>query len=98
MGHPASLRFRAKGTALVPNYEFEAAGIRAFVGRKFVPVEGEPGRYGFAPLAEDVEVPYRAEYVKACKEGDLYPADEATAKACGAKFDPLFGGDAEEKS
>ena len=38
-----------------------------------------------------------AEYVKACKDGDLYAADEATAKACGVSFDPTFGALAKAK-
>ncbi len=84
MGHPATLRFRAAGTALVPNFELEAAGIRAFIGRKFVTVDG---RHGFTPEGV-TECPYRAEYVKACADGDLEPADAATAAACGLKFKP----------
>jgi hypothetical protein len=96
MGNPASLRFRARGTALVPNFEYEAAGVRAFIGRK--KVEVQPGQLGFAPLDEAVETPYRQEYVKACKDGDLWAADEATAKACGVKFDPAFGVKSEKKA
>jgi hypothetical protein len=97
MAKAQSLRVKARGTALVPNYELEAAGIRAFVGRKFGPAD-EPGRFGFAPLDEAVEVPNRAEYVKACTDGDLWAADEPTAKVCGVKFDSTFGAKAEEKA
>lgn len=84
MSTPAKLRFRARGTALVPHYEREQAGIRCFVGRKFVEVQ--PGQYGFEPMSEAAEVPYRSEYVKHCADGDLEPADEATAKACGVEM------------
>ena len=88
---PKKLRFRARGEALVQNHERLEAGIKSFVGRKFVQVDGE--QWGFTPTDADDEVAYRAEYVKACKDGDLYPADEATAKACGVSFDPDFGGE-----
>lgn len=86
---PKKLRFRARGQALVQNFERLDAGIKSFVGRKFV--QPEPDVFGFEPTNADEEVAYRAEYVKACKDGDLYPADEATAKACGVSFDPSFG-------
>jgi hypothetical protein len=98
---PEKLRFRARGTAMVQHYERLDAGINAFVGRKFGQVKDQPGRHGFIPSNETDEVPYRAEYVKACADGDLYPADEETAKACNhyakahglpcVKFDATFG-------
>lgn len=91
----SKLRFRARGTALVQDFERLEAGIKAFVGRKWLEVE--PGVWGFAPKSEDDEVPYRAEYVRACAEGDLWPADAETAKACGVKFDPHFGAPKAEK-
>jgi hypothetical protein len=86
---PKKLRFRARGNALVQNHERLEARIKSFVGRTYVEVE--PGQFGFKPTGADEEVAYRAEYVKACKDGDLYPADEATAEACGVSFDPSFG-------
>lgn len=86
---PKKLRFQARGTALVQNHERLEAGIKSFVGRKFKEVE--PGQHAFVPTGEAEEVAYRAEYVKACKDGDLYPADEGTAAACGVEFDPTFG-------
>jgi hypothetical protein len=98
---PEKLRFRARGTAMVQNFERLDAGINSFVGRKFGPVKDKPGRHAFIPSGEVEEVPYRAEYVKACAEGDLWPADEETAKACdhyakshelpSVAFDPKFG-------
>jgi hypothetical protein len=84
-----TLRFRARGTALVTNFAHLEGGKKSFVGRKFVEVE--PGNWGFAPTGEDHELPYAAEYVKACADGDLWPADQATADACGVKFDSTFG-------
>jgi hypothetical protein len=83
------LRFRARGTALVQNHERLEAGIKSFIGRKFVQLDAE--QWGFDPTGTHEEVAYRAEYVKACQDGDLYPADEATARACGVSFDPHFG-------
>jgi hypothetical protein len=82
------LRFRARGEALVQNLERLEAGIKSFIGRKFVQVG--PEQWGFDPTGDE-EVAYRAEYVKACKDGDLYPADAETASACGVAFDASFG-------
>lgn len=84
-----TLRFRARGSALVTNFERLEAGVKSFIGRRWTEVE--PGRKGFVPTEADEAVPYRAEYVKACQDGDLYPADLATAKVCGVSFDPSFG-------
>lgn len=86
------LRFRARGTALVQNFERLEAGIKCFIGRKYTEVA--PGEYAFVPTDSDETVPYRHEYAKACRDGDLYPADEATAAKCGVPFDPTFGADA----
>lgn len=86
---PKKLRFRARGEALVQNHERLEAGVKSFVGRKYLEVS--PGQWGFSPTNADDEVAYRAEYVKACLDGDLYPADRATAEACGVVFDPSFG-------
>lgn len=89
---PSTLRFRARGTALCQHFEKLEARIKAFVGRKYKEVE--PGVFGFAPTGEVETVPYRAEYVKACRDGDLWAADADTAKTCGVDFDPSFGADA----
>lgn len=86
---PKKLRFRARGDALVQNFERLDAGIKSFVGRKYLEVE--PGQWGFKPTDEAEEVAYGAEYVRACQEGSLWAADEETAKACGVKFDSNFG-------
>ena len=83
------LRFRARGSALCQHFERLDAGIKSFVGRRVQEVE--PGQFGFVPTGETEEVPYRAEYVRACKDGDLWAADQETADACGVPFDPLFG-------
>lgn len=86
---PKTLRFQARGEALVQNYERLDAGINSFVGRRYLEVE--PGVLGFKPTGEADEVPNRAEYRKACADGDLWAADAETARACGVSFDPSFG-------
>lgn len=79
------LRVRAHGTACVQNYERLEAGVNCFIGRDFKEVE--PGRHAFVPNDQIVEVPARAEYLKALRDGDLDAADEATARAAGLKFE-----------
>lgn len=108
MATPATLRFRARGTALVPNIELQIARVRGFIGREYVhvkpgdspeaarelsgqPLDDKGGRWVFRATAEPAEVPYRHEYVKACKDGDLWAADPDTAEACGVELDETFG-------
>jgi hypothetical protein len=88
------LRVRARGTAMVPNMEALDAGARRFIGRVFDPTLGPAGGW---PASPDItEVPRRAEYLFAVRDGDLWAADEETAQFCGVKFDPSFGGEGEE--
>lgn len=84
-----TLCVRARGLALIVNYEALEAGARRFVGRVHDPKLGKNG--GWPPDAEPHSVPNRAEYRKAVADGSLWAADEATAKACGVKFDSAFG-------
>ena len=106
----AKLRVLAKGMAMVPYYEsFDAGGRRRFVGRKHDATLGaafrdengvEHRQGGFPPSHSPVqphEVDDRAEYRQHVREGDLWPADEATAAACGVRFDPSFGGEYESE-
>lgn len=86
---PRMLRVRARGTASVPNYEAQEAGTRRFIGRKYIEVE--PGQWGFAPTGETEEVPLQSDYLKAIKDGDLWPADRETADIAGVEFDATFG-------
>jgi hypothetical protein len=92
---PKTLRFRARGEALVTHFERLDANIKSFVGRKFVrlggPIPGPDDRFAFKPTGEVEEVLDRAEYRKACSDGDLWAADQETADACGVRFDPSFG-------
>ncbi len=84
-----TLCVRARGDALLQDYEALDAGVKRFVGRQFKEVE--PGQWGFVPTQDSAKIPYRAEYVRAVKEGDLWAADAATAAACGVEFDSKFG-------
>ena len=85
-----------------------ANGIRCYVGYVFdrnmaIPGESEGG---WRPVVEPEEVPQRHEYLQALAHGDLWPADEATAKAASdyaralglpaIKFDPLYNGELAE--
>jgi hypothetical protein len=99
------LRVLARGLAMVPDLERLEAGVRRFVGRKIDPTLGYASRDengnvvmsgGWPPSHQPGspdEVPVRAEYVAHVKDNDLWPADEATAAACGVKFEPRFGGE-----
>lgn len=88
-------RVLAKGSALVADRVAQDAGARRFVGRFFDPTVGLAG--GWPALEEPTVVPafglHGHEYRRALMDGDLWPADQATADAVGVKFDPDFGGD-----
>jgi len=59
---------------------------RRYVGWKFNAEVGEAG--GWERKEEPETLPYRHEYVKAVREGDLVPADKETAKLCGVIWCP----------
>lgn len=89
---PKTLRVRARGPReeesgppMVQDHERLGQGTNAFVGMKFQELQDSPGRYGFVVQDVDVELPVRAEYIKALKDGDLLPADDATAKLAGVE-------------
>lgn len=107
MKAPIKLRFYARGESMCPDYEANARGIKRFIGRRHDPLVGElfndpetgeaKHSGGFRPISTSEspqEVPYRAEYVRECQAGCLWPADKATADACGVPFDPTFGASA----
>jgi hypothetical protein len=87
------LRFLARGTAHVSDFDAldRPVPLRRFIGRKLQEAPGAPGRYAFVPTGKPEDVNARPEIIKAAKDGELWPADEATAKACGVQFDPEFG-------
>ena len=85
-----TLRVRARlardgeiGPPKVQNYERLEAGVNSFIGMKFQKLDESSGQYGYVVQDEIVEIPARAEYVKALRDGDLLPADEATAQMAG---------------
>lgn len=96
----ATLLVRRKGTAMVPHYEAHPQ-VRRFHGWKFDPTLGEEFDHpehkqrmrmgGFAGHDNDIEVPDTVEYRRHLKDGDLWPANQATAQAVGLPFDPTFG-------
>lgn len=88
------LRFMARATALVTDPSALERGIRRFIGRRWQEVEA--GRFAWVPTGEAQSHEYHRDLVKACRDGDLWPADEATAKACGVGFDPKFGDEVTE--
>lgn len=87
----ARLKFYARGTALVSDPHAQERGIRRFVGRRFQEVS--TGRWGWCPTEKGQETDPHPDLIRAVRDGDLWPADEATAKACGVGFDPTFGGE-----
>jgi hypothetical protein len=74
------------------------------VGGDFLDADGKPTGQkhgGFRKLADEVvtipaDDPYRAEYIKHLKDGDLWAADQATADAAGVPFEFDFGGEHEK--
>lgn len=86
---PKTLRLRARGTAMVTDYEAMDAGVKRFIGWKLNPSLGEAG--GFESNDSITEKPARAEYLMALASGDLWPADKDTAEAASVDFDPTFG-------
>lgn len=79
---------RAKGSALVTDYERLDAGVKKFVGRKLVDLSNQ--EFAFIPTEESELVPDRAEYRRAVCDGELWAASPDTAKKCGVRFDPSF--------
>jgi hypothetical protein len=85
---PKTLRVRARDGVLVQDHERLDAGVNAFVGHKFGPNPEAAGQFAFVPTGEDVELPYRAEYVHAIAAGDLIAIDADTAKVAGLSLAP----------
>ncbi len=80
----ATFKVYAAGTAMVSDYEALATNVRRYIGRTYDPSLGVAG--GWVPKQEPQTISDRAEYRQAIKEGDLLPADRATALACGVPF------------
>jgi hypothetical protein len=98
-----TLRVLARGTAQVPNYEALDSGINARITHVCLPLGPEfkddesltmKRHAAFVKYVGKVlTVPDRAEYRRHLRDGDLWPADQETAAACGVPFDPDFGGE-----
>lgn len=88
------LSFYARGTAQVTDPEAQDRGVRRCIGRRWQEIT--TGRWSWCPTGKPQEVDYHHDLVKACKDGDLWPADIMTAQACGVPFDPTFGGEMTE--
>src|SRR4051794_32122943 len=86
---PATLKVLARGTAMVHAHHRE--GVREYVGRTYDPALGAAG--GWPPSSTPVEIPMVGEFILAPRDGDLWAADEATAKVAGVPFDPKYGGE-----
>lgn len=89
-----TLRFYARGTAQVTDPHAAERGIRRCVGRRWQEVQ--PGRWSWVPTDKLDECEYHHDLAKACRKGDLWPADEETATALNVAFDPTFGGEVTE--
>ncbi len=63
---------------------------------------GAVGNHGafVKQLGDVITVPFedqhRGEYIRAMRDGDLWPADEYTSSLCGVPFDKTFGGEHDE--
>lgn len=88
------LRFYARGTAQVTDPHAQERGLRRCIGRRWQEVE--KGRWAWVPTEKPQECDYHHDLAKACRDGDLWPADEETAAALGVGFDPSFGGERTE--
>ena len=103
------LRVLPRGGVLVPRHESIMSGQKQFIGRIYDPDHGDHGGGGFPVAASvgpdsPIEVPSVGkgapqefelwqQYVREVRDGALWAADQATADACGVKFDPKFGGE-----
>lgn len=93
------LRVKAKGTAMVPDIDSHRRQYIGWVldrtqGEKYNDSEFINGRLEIVPRQQAVfvtsgvvEVPSYAEYMRSVKDGDLAPADQATADYCKVKFE-----------
>ncbi len=80
------MRVKARGTAMVCDYNALEAGGRRFIGRAYDPNMGTSGGW---PTTGVQEVPYRIEYADAIRNGDLEAADAETAAIAGVVFNEV---------
>lgn len=105
----AVLRVLPRGTARVQDFRaLMETGTNRFVGWKFDralgpefvdPKDKQTKRHGGRVKQVDAVVeiaaddPFRTEYLKALRSGDLWAADEATAREARVPFEPCFLGE-----
>ncbi len=82
------LRFYCRRSAQVTDPHAQDRDHRRCVGRAWREIF--TGRFAWVPTGEVEAIDYHADLVMACKDGDLWAADAATAKTCGVPFDPAF--------
>lgn len=85
-----TLKVFSKAGAMVPDFRALAAGRTDKIGWMWDPTlgDGVNTKGGFVRIETAVDVTpvsvdHLNEYKKALRDGDLLPADEATAEACG---------------
>lgn len=81
------IRVRPVATAMVPDFRAQQDGVFRFVGKRHLPKHGRNG--AFAHLDDVVELDiqgFEKEYLDEVRAGALVPADEASARMCGVKF------------
>ena len=76
-----TLRVKPVGTAMVQDFEALDGGVKRFIGRRLDVAAG-----GFVPVDVVQEIPFRAEYMQAVRDGDLECADAESAALCGVRF------------
>lgn len=88
------LSFYCRRDALVSDPHALDRSHRRFVGRRLQ--ETAPGMFNWVPTGQPETLDYHTDLLQACFDGDLWAADEVTAKACRVGFDPTFGGEETE--
>jgi hypothetical protein len=92
------LKFHAKPgqSCAWPNSYFPGQA-RRFVGRKFIPGDSPQAPSRYEATAEPAELssdaPQAAHLIRKCQKGEIWPADKATAEACGVEFVELARGE-----
>jgi hypothetical protein len=90
-------RVLARGSAAVPDFDAmdREPALRRSIGRRYEQLPS--GDYGYVPTGAVELVGKRTEIARAIADGDLWPADQATADwaesltRAGVVFDPTFG-------
>lgn len=80
-----TLKLVLVGTLLVDDYDALEQGVSRKLGAVLEPTEG--GRFAYRMTEEPFEVRDRAEYRRHVRRGEMLPADEATAKVLGLRFE-----------